>query len=129
MGIAQASTTASCYHYTLSIFYKVGNQLIGVSITDNCSTRDTQDDVFAFGAMHFLAHACLTCLSFKVVAIAVINEGIQVGGSFDVDAATSAAIAPVGAAKWSKLLTTEVAGAVAAITRFHINFCMVIKHN
>src|SRR5437763_1637334 len=64
-----------------------------------------------------------------MVAIAIINQRIQVVRSFEVDTATSAPIPTIRPTKRYKLLTTEVTGTISTITRLHIDFCIVIKHD
>src|SRR5436190_1472555 len=78
--------------------------------------------------MHFLAHTWATCPSLKMLAIAVIDQCIQVRGSFEVYAAASTTISPVWPTKGLELFTTKMTRAVSTSTCFDKYFCMIVKH-
>src|SRR5579859_453177 len=126
MDIAEATTTTTGHHNLLTRFDQIRDDLFGFGIADNSAAGHFQDNIFALRTMHLLARPRLAGLSFKLVTIAIIDESVQVSGSFKVDTTTTASIAAVRASKRSKLLAAEVHGAIASITSFNVNFCMVV---
>src|SRR2546425_10900353 len=128
MGIAQATSPTTSNHNPLFILNKIGQQFVRVSVTDDRATGDGQHDIFALGTVHSLACAISTIISLKVMTIAVVNQRIGVGCSFNIDTTPSTTVPTVWATTRSKLFTTEVTGTVATIACFNVNFCTVIKH-
>src|SRR5260370_36632923 len=79
--------------------------------------------------MFFLACPCSTRSSLEMLAVAIINEGIQVARSFHVYATSSTTISSIGSSKRNELLTAVMNGAIPTVARLAVHFCMVVKHN
>src|SRR5579883_2397739 len=125
MNIAQATASSTRHHHALPWLNQVRDQFICISITNNGPTRYLQDDIIPPGTMHLLTCARLARRGLELVTIAIIHQRVQVAGRLKVDAPASTTIATIWPSKWGKLATVQVHRAVASITRFHINFCMI----
>src|SRR5215472_13262953 len=79
--------------------------------------------------MHLLTCSSNTGRGLEVLAIAVINQCIQIRGRLYVDTASPTSITAIGTPKRNKLFTAEVNGAITTIARLDVNFCMIVKHN
>jgi hypothetical protein len=129
MYITQTAAAPSRYHGTLIIIHEVCNQLVCLSITDNCATWDPQDKVFTPGSVFFLARSSTTRKGLEMLVIAKINQCIQFSVCFHIDAAPSTTIPTIGASIRYELFTPEVNGAIPTIASLNVYFCMIVKHN
>jgi hypothetical protein len=78
--------------------------------------------------MHLLAYPWLTRIGFKMLAIAIVNQRIQVRRRLKVNAPTTSTVPTIRTSKGGKFFAAEVYRPVATITRLDINLCMIVKH-
>src|SRR5579859_4675143 len=114
MHVAQSSTPPSCHHHTLSLFHKVRDYFIAVCITYNGAAGYRQHNILALCSMHFLTNTRLACPGLKMMAVAIIYQRIQIGGSFQVYTPPSASITPIWPTQWSEFFASEMTRTVAA---------------
>src|SRR2546429_6429558 len=100
-----------------------------IVVANNGATRNFQDNISSFGAMHFLPGTCTTWGSLEMLVVAIIDQGIQVGVSLHIDAASSTSIAPIWPTIRSELFTPKMNRAVSTITSLHVGFRMIVKKN
>src|SRR6185437_8701988 len=79
-------------------------------------------EILPLRAMHLLGAAGLTGCGAMVRAIVVIHQRIHAGIGLQIDAATTTAVASIGAAFRGEFLAAEVGGPITAKSRFHIDF-------
>src|SRR5207247_10278537 len=117
------------HHPSLACLYRHRISFISYRIPHNGAPGYTPHSGFAFGSMHFLAYSRLTCPSLKLVAIAVIYQGIQISCSFQVYTTPPTSITPVWTSQRRELFPPEMTRTVSTITRLDKNFCMIVEHN
>src|SRR6266849_1912332 len=129
MYITQASTPATRDHYTLTMLQQVCNNLFGVGIAHDSTTGDGEHNIFPFGSMHFLAGTGASCSGLEMLVVTIIDQGIQAGSRLYIHTATPAAISAIWSTERRKFFAAEVHGAIAAVTGFYIDFCMIVEHS
>src|SRR5262249_50574780 len=90
---------------------------------------DREHNIFPFGSMHFLASTCAARSSLEMLVVSIINQGILPGSRFYIHTATPATISAIWSTKRRKFFAAEVNRAIAAVTRFYIDFCMIVEHS
>src|SRR5712691_3086406 len=112
----------------LSGLGQVRELLPGLVIEDHCPHGNLEDEVRAgmAGAVRPFAMAAALGAEFAVEAIA--QKRIVMRVRFQEDGAARAAVAARRASARHELLPAESHAAVAAVTRFHVNFGFVNKH-
>src|SRR5450755_4532641 len=126
MCIAQTSTPTSRNHYPLTLIQQVRNYLAGLSIANNSTAGNEQDNIFTLLAVHFLSRTSTSRFSGKTVAIAIINKRVDIMGGFKIDTPTPATIASIWPTKRGKLLASEMERPITTIARFNINLGMIV---
>ncbi len=63
-----------------------------------------------------------------MLVVAIIDQGIQAGSRLYIHTATPAAISAIWSTERRKFFAAEVNGAIAAVTGFYIDFCMIVEH-
>src|SRR5215469_6692475 len=129
MYITQAPTPAASYHYTLTMLQQVCNNLFRAGIAHNGTTWNCEHDIFPFSSMHLLTGACTPCSGLEMLVVAIINQGIQAGSRLHIHTAAPAAVSAIWSTQRRKFFAAEVNGAIAAVTSFYIDFCMVVEHS
>src|SRR6185437_10148349 len=79
-------------------------------------------EILPLRAMHLLRAARLTGCGAMVRAIVVIHQRIHAGIGLQIDAATTATVASIGAAFRGEFLAAEVGGPITAMSCLHIDF-------
>ncbi len=82
---------------------------------DDGSGGDFHDDVFRVGAGAVGAFAGTTVLGLEMLAVAVIDQGVEAGHRHGNDRAAASAVAAVGAAELDIFLAPETQAACAAV--------------
>jgi hypothetical protein len=129
VSVAKATAATTGNHDALSFFNQVSDQILGFSVAYNRATRDFKDDILTFGSVHFLASTGISRRGFKTLFVAIFDQGILVGGGFEIDTAATSTVPAVGTAERSEFFVTEVNRAIPTITRLDINFGMIVKHD
>src|SRR5947209_14112501 len=108
MYIAQTATSPARHHDALVLINKVGDQFLRLGITYNRAAGYLQHNILAFRTVHFLAGASTASLGLKVLAVSIIDQRIEIRGRLHVDAAASAAVAPVRSSEGCEFFAAEV---------------------
>src|SRR5262249_14499990 len=112
----------------LTLVHEVSNQFVCLGIANHGPARNLKYDVFARCPVHLLTCSSLARISLEVLAIAIIDQSIQIGSGLHIDTSSTATISAVRSAQGRKFLAAEVNRTIPSITRFDKNFCMIVKH-
>src|SRR5512135_2744042 len=126
MHVAQSTSTATSYHDLLSRLNQISDEIIGISIVDNCATRHLQNNIFSLRAVHFLSRTCLPGRSLKMLAVTIIDKRVEITRRFYIDTTTSSTITPVWTAERYISFTAKVYRAITTFTSLHKNLCMIV---
>ena len=100
---------------------QVEKQSVGVGVVDNGADGNPQDDIGSTCAVLIFAAPVFTGARAMQSGIAEIDQRVDVAICLSYDAATVAAIAPVGAAFGNELLAAEAGHAIAAFASNDFN--------
>ena len=129
-GVASPAVTAFGCQIGLAGFYHVGQHRFPVFGHDFGSDRHFDDNVRRLAAVFVRSHAVLALFSLKMLSITEINQGIQIGNRFKINAAALAAVTAVRPAKLDILFPAERNAAGTAVARLHENLSLIQKfHN
>ena len=114
-------------HQALTGLDQVANHFLSRHVDHRGANRHRQDQILALGAGAVGAAALLAILRVEFTRVAVIDQGIEVGGGLEEYRATVATVAAVGATLLDEFLATEGHHAVTAVTGFYKNRNFVDK--
>ena len=106
---------------------QVRDQSFAILIDDLGAGRQLEHHVGTLGAGAVLAFAVAALLGLEMLLVAVVEQRVEIGHAFHDHVAAFAAVAAVGPAELDELLPAEADGAIAAVTRAHIDLGLVEK--
>src|SRR5262249_21233525 len=127
MGVAEAAVAAMRQHDAPAGLDQIGDYAFLVLGQDLGPDRNLDHEIGAGCPGSVLAHAVVAALGLEVLAVAKVDEGVEVCDRLGDHAAAAAAIATVGAADLNELLGPEGDDAGAAVSRVHMDFGFVKK--
>src|SRR5262249_19826830 len=83
------------------------------------------DDIFPGRTRAVLAHAVLSPSGGEMLAVAVVDEGVEIGDAGHPHIAALATRAPIGSAEFDELLTAKGDAARTAVAGLHVNFGLI----
>jgi hypothetical protein len=127
MGIAEAAVAALQEHAPLSGGGQVGQHVFLVLAEDLGADGYAQHHVIAAATGAVAPRAVLAGITFEMLLIAEIDQGVEIGDTFDDHVAALAAITAVGAAIFDEFLAPEAAGSRAAVATRQEEFGLIEK--
>ena len=115
MRVAEAAVAAPGDAGAVAGLDQIGQQRLLVLGQHLRARRHRDHHVLAGGAGAVLAHAAAAALGLEVLAVAVVDQRVEVGDALHPHVAALAAVAAVGAAELDELLAPERDAAVAAV--------------
>ena len=88
---------------------------------------DFDDQVFAFAAEFVLSFAVMAAFGLEMLAIAKVDQGVQIGDGFKNHIAAAPAVAAVRAAEFDIFFAAERTAAAAAVAGFQVDFRLIQK--
>ena len=125
MRVAEAARAAAGEDHGLLRPRQVGDQGLAVLGEDLGAERQRELDVGAVRARAVLAHAVGAAGRPEMLAVAVVDQGIELGVDPRDDMAAAAAIAAVRPAARDVLLPPETDAAVAAVAGAHVDLGLI----
>src|ERR1700731_1675418 len=127
-GVATATTSTARNHHALVWSGKIEHLLAGFFVVNNGSDRHLQNNVFTFATalVRALAVTSSLCLVFRIEA--KMHQRVVALAGFHDDISALASVAARRPATRNIFFPAERHTAIAAVARFHPNFCLVDKH-
>src|SRR6516165_6329495 len=125
MRVAEATVTAPEKDPPLAGASEIGEHLLVLSIHDLGPDRDLQDEILAVGAGALAPGPRPAGRCPEMLAIAVVDQGVQIVRRGKNDVAAFATVAAVWAAELDELLAAKARGPAPAVTTLQVDLALV----
>src|SRR5689334_166051 len=125
MRVAETAITAAQQHDTLTRFGQVGEHGFLVVVEHLRPDRDAQHEVAPVRAGTVRPGPAAAVLGPEVLAVAIVDQSVQIVRGLEDDVAALATVATVRPAKLDELLAAKTHCAAAAIATFQVDFALV----
>src|SRR6185312_9322945 len=127
MRVAKTAVAAPREAFAIAGLHDLGQQRFLVLGEHLGARRHGNHRVLAGNTGAVLAHAALAALRLEVLAVAVVDQRVEIGDAFQPYVAALAAVAAIGTAELDELLTPERDGAVTACAGGNVDLGLVEK--
>src|SRR3954470_11590170 len=125
MRVAEAAIAAAQQHDALTRLRQIGEHGFLVVVEHLRPDRHAQHEVAAIRSGAVRAGPAAAVLRAEMLAVAIVDQRVQIVRGLEDDVASLAAVAAVRPAKLDELLAAKTHRAAAAIAAFQVDFALV----